>query len=143
MRGFSSLLIGLGLTAGMAVLSPTTASACPRGLQCLVTTSHQVTAEVARPRPTMLRLAIAQPSHRATAAAVDLRLSNRLDQALLAKPTPKPNTLAMPPIWQQLRTGLYDRMPHYEERQFTLTMSPVVVSGTFDTVPGVGVAGDF
>ena len=50
----------------------------------------------------------------------------------------------MPWIWQVLRREVYARMPRYEkEREFTLVLSPVVVKSQSDTVPGVGVAGDF
>jgi hypothetical protein len=51
----------------------------------------------------------------------------------------------MPWIWQVLRREVYSRMPRYEQkREFSLVLSPVVVkTQTDETVPGVGVAGDF
>ena len=34
-------------------------------------------------------------------------------------------------------------MPRYRDDKLTFVLSPVVVTGSFDTVPGVGLAGDF
>lgn len=47
----------------------------------------------------------------------------------------------VPRFWFTLRDRVYAEMPQYERRELTLTVAPVVVTGTFDTVPGVGVEG--
>lgn len=70
----------------------------------------------------------------------------RLTQSLRDFTAPKrdPEEVEMPWIWQALRTQVYSRMPTYEKgHDFKLTLSPVVVTNPADTVPGVGVAGDF
>jgi hypothetical protein len=55
-----------------------------------------------------------------------------------------PGEIEMPWIWRVLRDQVYSRMPTYEERnELKIVLSPVVVSSPTDTVPGVGIAGDF
>ena len=50
----------------------------------------------------------------------------------------------MPAIWTVLRTSVYSRMPTYQQsHDFKLVLSPVVVSSPSDTIPGLGVSGDF
>lgn len=56
---------------------------------------------------------------------------------------PKPSGEEMPWLWQVLRRGVYDQLPRYRDESLTFVLSPVVVTGSFDTVPGVGIAGDF
>ena len=51
--------------------------------------------------------------------------------------------LEMPWIWRVLRERVYDRLPRYERRKVTFVFSPVVVASPSDTVPGLGVGGDF
>jgi hypothetical protein len=98
------------------------AGACPRELACIA--SGDVVAA-----PT--RSAIAQVDSR-EALAGSLRAV-----------VPKPGDVAMPWIWQVLSREVYRRMPRHEERRFTIVLSPVIVAGSFDTVPGVGLGGDF
>jgi hypothetical protein len=50
----------------------------------------------------------------------------------------------MPWIWKALRARVYSRMPTYEQsHDFKIVLAPVVVTSPSDTVPGVGIAGDF
>jgi len=76
------------------------------------------------------------------AAHVERRAGTRLSRALREAPAREPDA-AMPWIWRTLRTKVYARLPRYTERRFTMVASPVVVSSTFNTVPGVGLEGDF
>jgi hypothetical protein len=56
----------------------------------------------------------------------------------------RPEPDQMPWIWQVLVREVYGRLPTYtEDRRFTLTLAPVVVTTAVDTVPGVGVEGEF
>jgi hypothetical protein len=48
-----------------------------------------------------------------------------------------------PWIWKALREKVYAQMPQHEAGGVSLVMSPVVIAGVFDTVPGFGVAGGF
>jgi hypothetical protein len=55
-----------------------------------------------------------------------------------------PAEVEMPAIWMVLRTSVYSRMPTYQQsHDFKLVLSPVVVSSPSDTIPGLGVSGDF
>src|SRR4051812_10055104 len=69
--------------------------------------------------------------------------------ALEAKvPLPKrlaPGEIEMPWIWQTLRERVYSRMPSYKEdrSRLEIVLAPVVVKSPSDTVPGLGIAGDF
>jgi hypothetical protein len=56
---------------------------------------------------------------------------------------PRTDDVEMPWIWQALRQRVYSRMPTYQESRFSMTFAPVVVAGTFDTIPGIGMSGDF
>ena len=65
-------------------------------------------------------------------------------QAWTFDAAPKSDGTEMPWIWQALRAKAYDQMPRYRgEGDLTFTLSPVVVAGSFDTVPGFDIAGDF
>jgi hypothetical protein len=77
------------------------------------------------------------------AAAPDF---SRLTKSLLHTTTPRraPGEIEMPWIWQALSTQVYSRMPTYEEHHaFKIMLAPVIVTSPSDTVPGIGVAGDF
>ncbi len=82
-----------------------------------------------------------------TAAMLDVRSAQLpADRGLTfdAPARPDPDAVEMPWIWRVLRDQVYARMPRYEQPQrFTLVLSPVVVASPSDTVPGVGVAGNF
>lgn len=55
-----------------------------------------------------------------------------------------PGEIEMPWIWQALSTQVYSRMPTYEAHHaFKIMLAPVIVTSPSDTVPGVGIAGDF
>ena len=52
--------------------------------------------------------------------------------------------IELPAFWQVLRREVYGRLPHYERaKHFELVLAPVVVRSPADTVPGLGVEGDF
>jgi hypothetical protein len=55
-----------------------------------------------------------------------------------------PGEIEMPWIWKTLREQVYSRMPTYEEpRELKVVLAPVVVTSPTDTVPGLGIAGNF
>ena len=71
---------------------------------------------------------------------------SRLTKSLLHMTAPRraPGEIEMPWIWQVLSTQVYSRMPSYEaHHSFKIMLAPVIVTSPSDTVPGVGVAGDF
>jgi hypothetical protein len=61
------------------------------------------------------------------------------------KQRPAAGDVEMPWIWRALRDQVYSRMPTYEKQDddLKLTLAPVVVTSPSDTVPGLGIAGDF
>ena len=116
----------------VALVTARTALACPRGARCLI--QAPLTSEVSAPAP--------KP-------APDRPLRLRIDHVDARAPwtfdAPKStDDHAMPWIWTALREQAYAHLPRYRgESDLTFTLSPVVVAGSFDTVPGVGIAGDF
>lgn len=54
------------------------------------------------------------------------------------------DAVQVPWFWGALRAQVYSRMPTYRDRnELTVMLSPVVVTSPSDTVPGLGIAGDF
>ena len=116
------------LAAFIAIATAAPALACPRGAHCVTDASPRE--EVCAPkRPLSLRIEKIPERD-----PWDLRMTR-----------PPPDANELPSIWRALRERVYDRMPHVgdDDDDVTLTLAPVVVSGSFDTVPGLGVAGDF
>ena len=102
--------------ACVAVITTAPALACPRKLRCLVQRDASAQAEAPRVRLTF------EPTRRAT---VD-------------------GEVELPWIWQVLRERVVAKLPSYaDDKRFTVVLSPVVVTTPSDTVPGIGVAGDF
>jgi hypothetical protein len=65
-------------------------------------------------------------------------------QKLQLKPRLAPGEVEMPAIWATLRGKVYSQMPTYQKSEsFKVVLSPVVVSSPSDTIPGLGIAGDF
>jgi len=122
----------------LAILATATpALACPVGALC-------ASVELAMPRAETRRAESPRGARIAsTAVRRDSTLVASRDVWNLGEAIAKPSTTAMPWIWQVLRTEVYARMPRYRDDDFTFVLSPVVVAGQFDTVPGVGLAGDF
>ena len=68
-----------------------------------------------------------------------------IDAKLPAPKRAAPGEVEMPWIWQSLRERVYSRMPSYKEEKSSLAIvvAPVVVKSPSDTVPGIGISGDF
>ena len=115
------LFVALPLVATM-----TPALACPPGARCV--TDAQERSEVPQPR-----------------RALSLQIEKDVERnpwRLEVAPVRVAAT-DMPWIWRVLREEVEAAMPTYRDHSLTMSLSPVVISGQFDTVPGVGVAGDF
>ena len=141
--------------------------ACPRGSVCVASQTRasvdvvrgerEIPASVSTLRGGFVlaqRLADVRPLraiHELAATRGPVRLAirrARLPEAALARSlrvhsVPRSYDVEMPWIWVVLRQQVYSRMPTYQERQFSMTFEPVVVSSPSDTVPGVGVGGVF
>jgi hypothetical protein len=118
------------------------AAACPPLDKCLVNL----------PSTTQLpHVSRVSPAHGPANAAPQLRTTPppALDltkdaRELQLKPRLAPGEVEMPAIWSALRGKVYSRMPTYEQSEgFKVVLSPVVVTSPSDTIPGLGIAGDF
>lgn len=110
------------------------ALACPRHIQCFVQADLTSGTEIAR-----VRKVAAIPDVRTVrlAAGEHLTFGDAPRKA-------DPGEVEMPWIWRVLREQVVSRLPSYRKpERFTLMLSPVVVTSPSDTIPGVGVAGDF
>ncbi|HEX5063668.1 MAG TPA: hypothetical protein VFV99_30025, partial [Kofleriaceae bacterium] len=116
-------------TACVAAMTTSRALGCPRHLQCVVQPDESAP-EIARAHK-----AVAIPDVRSVHVAED-RLT-------LADAPRKAEPDAMPWIWRVLREQIYTRLPRHDDERFTLVLSPVVVTSPSDTIPGVGIAGNF
>jgi hypothetical protein len=73
-----------------------------------------------------------------------VQINRVVELRLAADKRPAPDAVEMPWIWRALRDQVYSRMPTYEKQDdLKLTLAPVVVTSPSDTVPGLGIAGDF
>ncbi|HET9485078.1 MAG TPA: hypothetical protein VFO79_14050 [Xanthomonadales bacterium] len=117
------------VVAALVALTATPAAACPTGARC-------VRADAAREET---------PAPKRTVQPLELRVDAPAprDPWRLDVVPAKHASDEMPWIWQVLRREVYAQMPRYRDDALTFVLSPVVVTGSFDTVPGVGIAGDF
>jgi hypothetical protein len=120
-----------GLTAaifvGISGLGTPAATACPPVEACLV--NLKTTVKDPSPTPEMRRA-----TQVVAALAAPLPVRTRRD----------PTVVEMPWIWKSLREQVYSRMPTYEDQnELKVVLAPVVVTTPTDTVPGLGLAGDF
>ena len=111
------------LASLLAAVTSAPADACPRPVTCAVIDLRPAV-DLPLPSPRPLRDPV--------------QLAFRFE--VESRPEPDP----MPWIWQVLVREVYGRLPTYaEDRRFTLTLAPVVVATAVDTVPGIGVEGEF
>jgi hypothetical protein len=125
----------LAVIATVAAVTTGSALACPRHVRCIVSPPQSM------PSPELPRASVPAtlPDVRSVTLAKD-------DQLAFGDAPAKadPSEVEMPWIWRVLRDQVYTRMPRYDRPQrFTLLVSPVVVTSPSDTIPGVGVAGEF
>jgi hypothetical protein len=120
-----SLLL-LGLTAGTAAADPRLGLAAAGGAPAL----GEIAPAARAPKP--VRLTLRQLPTEPSLAS--LRFTS---ERVSSEPS------EMPWIWQALRTKVYSQMPQRQTGGVTLVVSPVVVAGQYDTIPGLGIAGDF
>jgi hypothetical protein len=114
----AALFGGLGLKAAIA---------CPPVEACLVHLRTTVPAPVITP-----------------AAPATAEIVSAMRAPLVAPPRPDPTVVEMPWIWKSIRERVYSRMPTYEDKnELKIVLAPVVVASPSDTVPGLGIAGDF
>jgi hypothetical protein len=128
---------GLSFVAIALVVGSTTADACPNGARCITTRPREI-AGISMPRLELPR-----------ARRLRLRLTADVARKPVLAMTPAherkdPDEVEMPWIWQVLRGQFYNSMPTYQGNQdLRMRLALVVVAGQFDTIPGLGVTGEF
>jgi hypothetical protein len=157
------LTVRVVLMSMLVMLAAPRAEACPTSTVCAAVQTQgprgvpadAVRHEIAQARAiaprSMMRLAITRENlARALLAERSVESTDdRLAGSLRTHVVPRARSIEMPWVWQMLRHTVYARMPRYDraasrtEHRFSLVLSPVVVSSPQDTVPGVGVEGDF
>lgn len=115
-------------------MTTTPAIACPHGAQCLVGPGRTASPELAR---TVSQARVRIPNLRSARVVPCAHLTFEAPAKRDA------SEIEMPWLWRVLRDQVYAQMPNHRAKSFTLTMAPVVVTTPSETVPGVGVAGDF
>lgn len=118
----------------VGALTATPAIACPQGASCITTSiARAATAETPAPAK-IVRLALTE----------DRAPSSPLGRSLATYTPEDPDELEVPWIWQVIETEVKGRLPRVEQdNTFSMVVSPVVVRSPSDTVPGVGLSGDF
>ena len=110
------------------------ALACPRNVRCLVQQEVVAASEAPRTRPAPRIPDVRRVQRVAPRSRITFEAPKRLADG----------EIEMPWIWQAVRERVVSKMPRYDEdKRFTLVLSPVVVTTPSDTIPGLGVAGDF
>lgn len=108
-----------------------TAAACPRGALCVAADAERAEIPVPAAPRKPLRVQLAAPADSLPALRFSTeRRTARADGEL-------------PSLWAALRTRVYAQLPTQRSESVTLTLALVVVKGQYDTIPGLGVAGDF
>lgn len=166
-HGIAGTSLALPLTVRVVLMSMLVMLAAPRAEACPTSTlcaavqtqgdlrgvpSDAVRQEIAQVRAiapsSMLQLAISRANVARAERSGELT-EHRLAGSLRTHVVPRARSIEMPWVWQMLRHNVYARMPRYDRvasrtaNRFSLVLSPVVVSSPMDTVPGVGVEGDF
>lgn len=131
---------------GAALAAP--ADACPQGARCIAMLSG----------PTELTSIRSFETPAAPRAVRDVKLTMRFSGTVQADgyarlhsslrsfepPVPSTDGVEMPWIWEVLASEVHDRLPRYEQAdQFSMVLSPVVVSMPSESTPGIGLSGDF
>jgi hypothetical protein len=140
------LLATLGLM-GPAIAAPV-AHACPGRTACLARPAVVTPAEVEAARIAPTEVAAPAGSHgRGPVPVLTLVLPtiSVAEPTLSFDPMPdaKPIVRDMAAVFAQASRKVDQTMPSVQRPTYNVMASPVIVAGTFDTVPGVGLSGAF
>lgn len=137
------LFVMVGLV-GAAFATP--ADACPQGARCIAMLTspadftsirEEVPAAPAPPRKISLRIRTSGP-------ASDHLSSLRTSLTSFEPRVVYADDIEMPELWAVVATEVKSHLPRYEDaHQFSMVLSPVVVTMPSDTTPGLGLSGDF
>jgi hypothetical protein len=120
----------------LGTAAPRAAHACPPLDSCVVHLRTTMRASTPTPGP-------AAESPPAERVAEVVRAPRQAPARAIAE-----GAIEMPWIWKTLREQVYSRMPTYEgstdaSHELKIVLAPVVVKSPTDTIPGIGIAGDF
>lgn len=145
------LLATLGLL-GSAVSAPD-AQACPGRTACLartavvtpadIETAHVASMQVAAPSETVSRGPVRVLTLTLKTTFEGDPSPSRLHLSFDPMPEAQPIKRDMASVFAQASAKVDQTMPSVRRPTYNVMASPVIVAGTFDTVPGVGVSGAF
>ncbi len=125
-------LLGVALAAGPVM-------ACPTGT-CLTRGAAPARAEVSPAPSTTPPVEVQLKLLRIAGLEVDVPATRLSFDAM---PEARAIAADMETFWAQLESSVYSRMPKVERKKVSVTFAPVIVAGQFDTVPGLGLSGDY
>ncbi len=133
-------LVGLGLVAP--------AAACPQAARCIAMISAP--SELTSVRAPRTEVAAAPVKVRHLSLTVRLTDKDESHHPLRRSLTSfRPavvhdGDIEMPELWAIVAHQVTDRLPRYEDgEEFSMVLSPVVVSMPSESTPGLGLSGDF
>jgi len=128
---------------GAAFATP--ANACPQGARCIAMLTSpadftSVREEIPTPPvPRKISLTV-----RPTVASVDHLASLRTSLTSFEPTVHYPDDIEMPYLWAVVATEVRNHLPRYhDDEQFSMVLSPVVVTMPTESTPGLGLSGDF
>lgn len=143
---YRSALLLPCLTASLLLASQSSSSACPADASTPCIAVNTVSSD-APPAPRQPVFLATQATAVAQARAPQHEFVTLSPAALQpdAPSDPVGEAGEMPWIWKVLASEVYDRLPTVQDSaEYTAKLAPVIVTGTSnDTVPGVGMRGDF
>jgi hypothetical protein len=134
-------LVGLGLVAP--------AAACPQPARCIAMISAP--SELTSIRAPRTEVAAAAPA-KVPYLSLTVRLTDREDgnhplrRSLISfRPAVvHADDIEIPELWAIVAHQVTDRLPRYEDgEEFSMVLSPVVVTMPTESTPGLGLSGDF
>lgn len=135
------VMVGL---VGAAFATP--ANACPQGARCIAmltspTDFTSVRAEQPAPRPPPRKISL---TVRVSSQVTNRFASLRSSLHNFEPPVTHADDIEMPYLWAVVATEVKSRLPRYQDsNQFSMVLSPVVVTMPSESTPGVGLSGDF
>ncbi len=137
-------LMAAVVTAGLTA----PAAACPHGTRCIAMVSGMAKpGSIRRPRAETPAVPV-----RPRQLSLTVRLSDRddrhrpLNRSLSSFRPAVVHTgdIEMPELWAVVASQVTERLPRYQDGvQFSMVLSPVVVTMPSESTPGIGLSGDF
>ncbi len=133
------------MTGLLGAAFATPASACPQGARCIAMVTRPASFTSVRkdlsppppPRKISLTVRLAPPS-------ADHLASLRSSLTTFEPTVHHAGDVEIPYFWAMVATEVVSHLPRYQDDdQFSMIVSPVVVSMPTESTPGLGLSGDF